>query len=635
MKSLNRKVRSGAEERETESEGERRRRTSPRAFASFLCCLSVLRVTAVAALRFRLFSVGGRGAVLAGLLLAGAGCFDSAHLAKERLDFHISPEVRFADRHVILLIVDGLRGDVLDRELAAGRLPNIERYLVRRGVRARRAVSSLLTCTYPDIAATLTGFFPGHSGVPSMTFFDRATLLGRRYDSPGRMGRVREDLEQPTLFERLAPWPTVCILTQVSGGATYFVENFQTAGLAYFFGQWRWMDYLSMVRFRLVAHRARRWGEYPRLVVTYLPAVDYAAYHYGVGSRVYLERLHHVDFLVGLLITTLREEGVLDRFALILTADHGHIPTRPHSYVDLRAYLDRDLGIPTTSDSAGDNRSWAERWQRFGPYPAVLMDAGNRSAMLYLRSFAALTPTLSQREREKGEGPSPAHSWVPRPTLEELRRYPTRGGSPVDVIEGLLRREEIQLVVARTGPDAVAVFSRRGEVLIRRQRPARPGDDLLYSYSVLAGEDPLRYTDAGGLKSLVGTGFHPGRQWLRLSLDTPYPDFVPQVVELFDGPRVGDVVLFAREGWSFHPGHASDHGGPLAGELFIPLLVAGPDIGTGELEVVRQVDVAATILEYLGRKVSPGEMDGRSFLAEILKPLDAAEAAVKESSLPE
>jgi hypothetical protein len=330
---------------------------------------------------------------------------------------------------------------------------------------------------------------------------------------------------------------------------------------------------------------------------------------------------------------------VLDRFAIILTADHGHIPTRPHSYVDLRTYFDRDLGIPTTSDSASDTRPWAERRQRFGPYPAVLIDAGNRSAMLYLRSFARAPAGRAAWDSpppdEAGRATSPAHAWVPRPTLEELRRYPTRSGSPVDVIEALRCREEIHLVLARAGPDAVAVFSHRGEVLIRRQRPAELGDDPLYSYSVLAGEDPLGYTDAGGLRPLVGTGFHPGRQWLHLSLDTPYPDFVAQVVELFDGPRVGDVVLFAREGWSFHPTHASDHGGPLAGEMFIPLLVAGPDIGTGELEVVRQVDVAATILEYLGRKVAPGEMDGRSFLAEMLKPLDAAGAAVKESGLPE
>jgi hypothetical protein len=135
----------------------------------------------------------------------------------------------------------------------------------------------------------------------------------------------------------------------------------------------------------------------------------------------------------------------------------------------------------------------------------------------------------------------------------------------------------------------------------------------------------------------VGTGFHPGREWLRHSLDTAYPDFVPQVVELFDSPRVGDVLVFAQKGWSFHPEHASDHGGPLAGEMFIPLVLAGPDIGQGELPVARQVDVAATILEYLGQEVSPGDMDGRSFLGEILarqggRPADAREAGGREEA---
>lgn len=563
--------------------------------------------------------------VVGALLLGGGGCSETAQLARERLDFHVEPDVRFADRNVILLIVDGLRADVFEDELARGRLPNIERDLVRRGFWVRRSVSSLPTCTYPDIGALLTGFFPGHHGVPSMTFFERDTLLGRRYDSPGRMSRVRDDLEQPTLFQRLAPQPTVCILTQVSSGATYFVENFQTAGLAYFFGQWRWLDYLSMARFRVVAKLAHTWGEYPRLVVTYLPAVDFAAYAYGVDSGEYRERLRHVDFLVGLLVEALRDEGVLDRFAIILTSDHGHIPTEPHSYFDLRAYVDESPDIPTTSDSASDTRSWAERCRRFGPYPVVLLDAGNRSAMLYLRSLAAAPSSEA------------AHSWVPRPTLEELRHYPSRHGRPVDVVEGLLRRSELQLVIAQPAPDVVAVFSRDGEARIRSERGGDPADDPRYSYSVLAGEDPLGYTDVRGLASLVGTGFHPGREWLRHSLDTAYPDFVPQVVELFDSPRVGDVLVFAQKGWSFHPEHASDHGGPLAEEMFIPLVLAGPDIGQGELPVARQVDVAATILEYLGQEVSPGDMDGRSFLGEILarqggRPPDAREAGGREEA---
>ena len=153
------------------------------------------------------------------LALLMVGCIDTAHLSKDRLRFSIDPEVRFADRHVVLLIVDGLRADVFERELEAARLPNIDRVLVRRGLLARRCVSSLITCTYPDIAAILTGSFPGHNGVVSMTHFDRERLVSRRYDSVGRMGRVRDDLHRPTVFQMLLPDPTVCILTQVSTGA--------------------------------------------------------------------------------------------------------------------------------------------------------------------------------------------------------------------------------------------------------------------------------------------------------------------------------------------------------------------------------------------------------------------------------
>ena len=547
-------------------------------------------------------------ACVAALVLLVAGCTDTAHLGKERLRFHVDPGVRFADRNVILIIVDGLRADVFERELEAGRLPNIERFLVGRGVWTRRCVSSLITCTYPDVAAILTGSFPGHHGVPSMTHFDREALLSRRYDSPGRMSRVRHDLQRPTVFQWLSPGPSVCILTQVSSGATYFVENFQTAGLAFFFRQWRRLDYLSLVRFRLVAQLASTWGHYPRLVVAYLPSLDYVAYRYGVQSPEYLRLVHHADFLVGLLMRALEEEGVLERFTIFLTADHGHIQTRPDGYFDIRGYVDRELGIPATSASASEKRSWAERCSRFGPAAAVVLDAGNRSAMLYLRTFQT---TSSSR---------PSHPWAAHPPLAELRRYPSRTGRAVDLVGELLRADALELVLARAGPNAVAVFSRRGEALIRRGPPAEPGGDPYYEYSVLAGEDPIGYTGLVGLGSLVGGGMHPRRKWLVRSLDSLYPDFVPQVVELFDSPRVGDLVVFARRGWSFHPTHASDHGGPLAEEMLVPLVVAGPEVRAGELEVVRQVDILPTVLEYLGSDAPGDEMDGRSFLPEILAP---------------
>ena len=299
------------------------------------------------------------------------------------------------------------------------------------------------------------------------------------------------------------------------------------------------------------------------------------------------------------------EEGLLDRFCFVLVSDHGHVETRADGYFDICGLVDRELDIPATNASASEKRSWRERWKRFGPYAAVVLDAGNRSAMLYLRRFRA------------SASPEALHPWTPRPTLDELRQYPTRGGRPVDLIAELLRQEALELVSARAGPDAVTVFSRRGQGLIRRRQLQEAREDVLYSYSVLAGEDPLGYTESPEVAPLVGTGFHPGRKWLQASVASRYPDFVSQMVELMDSPQVGDLVVFAAPGWSFHPRHASDHGGPLREEMLVPLVVSGPGIVAGEFGAVRQVDVLPTILEYLGRP-QPTAIDGQSFLDLIL-----------------
>ena len=80
-------------------------------------------------------------------------------------------------KRAFLILVDGLRPDILESELAAARLPNLAR-LTERGARSR-AVSVFPTTTSVAYLPFLTGCFPGTCNIPSIRWLDRAAYTGR------------------------------------------------------------------------------------------------------------------------------------------------------------------------------------------------------------------------------------------------------------------------------------------------------------------------------------------------------------------------------------------------------------------------------------------------------------------------
>ena len=93
-------------------------------------------------------------------------------------------------KRAFLILVDGLRPDVLESELEAARLPNLAR-LTERGARTR-AVSVFPTTTSVAYLPFLTGCFPGTCNIPTIRWLDRAAYGGRWWtDRAGRSRRWR------------------------------------------------------------------------------------------------------------------------------------------------------------------------------------------------------------------------------------------------------------------------------------------------------------------------------------------------------------------------------------------------------------------------------------------------------------
>ena len=72
------------------------------------------------------------------------------------------------------------------------------------------------------------------------------------------------------------------------------------------------------------------------------------------------------------------------------------------------------------------------------------------------------------------------------------------------------------------------------------------------------------------------------------------------------------------EGWDFEPDYMGGHGGVGAGDMLVPLVLAGPGIeGGSKLETARTVDVVPTLVELLGGDMRAVAFDGKSLVKEI------------------
>jgi arylsulfatase A-like enzyme len=99
-----------------------------------------------------------------------------------------------------------------------------------------------------------------------------------------------------------------------------------------------------------------------------------------------------------------------------------------------------------------------------------------------------------------------------------------------------------------------------------------------------------------------------------------YPDFVPQIVELFDSPHAGDFVVFAADDWSCAGTLHGGHGSPRAEDMCVPLYFAGPDLPRGgRISYARLVDVMPTVLDLLGEadRADLVEIDGASLVEQL------------------
>jgi arylsulfatase A-like enzyme len=514
-------------------------------------------------------------AALVALLAALAAQTGCTH--DRPLDVTLDQDVRLPDRAAVLLIVDGLDLTCMDELLALGELPNIKNRLIARGTVVDHAVTCLPSITYAVLASILTGQLPGTHGIVGNKWFDRTRLRVHDYVTIETYRNVDLHFRVPTVYEYLEDELTVSIQCAVRRGATRIIDNWATSGVNWYFQGYDEVNKLVAMRFELIARMANEVGRWPLFVNAYFPGLDEIGHRYGADSERYRRSVINVDTQIGRILDAYERVGLIDRTLFVLVSDHGHVPINPRRRLDPGKWLALQAGLRTWTSSL-PHESFEKRYLFMKSYDAVLVNGGNRRAHLHLR------------------GPA---GWHQRPMAEEVIAVLERGG-------GLHNQTSVALIAVRRDDNSVFVMSAGGRAIVTRTRHDM-GEEPAYVLDVLEG-DPLGYASDGVLWGRLKSGAMDSREWLRLTAHTKYPDFVPQIVEMFDSPHAGDAVIFAGPGASFSPTNRGGHGSALARDMVVPLIWRGPGIPAGaRIQHARVVDILPTVLQYLGRQLSPTE----------------------------
>jgi hypothetical protein len=466
-------------------------------------------------------------------------------------------------RRCFLILIDGLRPDVAETELAAGRLPHLARLVATGGV--GRAITAFPSTTSVSYLPFLTGCTPGRCNIPSIRWLDRARYDGRWWRSRDAVrsycgyqaGMLDGDIEADvrTMFE-LVP-ESVGIFTMISRGLPPERNPARMArwlwGAVAHYAEWHQPSDDAVAGHLLAA------AERPEaFVFAQFPAVDGYTHQSDPRSPRVLRSLARVDEVIGSLRDRLAARGELDDKLLLVVSDHGASVVREH--LDLADWF-RARGVRTMAHPV----VWAR-----DPSAAVMV-AGNGSAMVYAR---------------------PGEPRGARWPLERLRR-PECFGAEEDLVARLLAEPGVALVAAESGEGEVLAADAKGEAAIERRNGT------------------IRYTPRTGDPLGVGGAFAgTHREWLARSWSDPFPDAAYQLLDQFRAGRTGDLVVVANEGYDFRgrfeiPEHRSGHGSLIRAHMHTPLWSNRP-LGNVPL---RTIDLFPTMLEWLG-VTPPSAIDG-------------------------
>jgi len=182
-------------------------------------------------------------------------------------------------------------------------------------------------------------------------------------------------------------------------------------------------------------------------------------------------------------------------------------------------------------------------------------------------------------------------------------------GSVDRMVDALLEPEGVDFCMYRGGEETIVLRNSDGRAEIRRD-----GDKYMYSPDTC---DPLRLTSPYRLSGRWLTL----DEWAELTCGEKYPAAPPRILDLFDSPNTGDIVLnFTGGHYPYYAGitQVFTHGSLERDNILVPVLARGPDIEPGTHGWSTHERLHAMIRRCAGD--SPGSMTPSHFLKNLRHP---------------
>ena len=486
-------------------------------------------------------------------------------------------------KRFIFLLIDGAPYAVFKGLLENGDLPNIKKHVVDRGS-LNKAVSVFPSTTGPAFIPFFMGLYPGTANIPGIRWLSKSNFhLPHRLKRPGVCSYMGFDglhfeadlpIGYPTLFNFFSPVSNIYNLLArgcpPSKNLTRRIKPFVYT-YAHFSHRWRFVNRMAIQHL----HKAAEAGD--KFIMCLFPAVDTFSHLTEIQSPQVLQTYREIDTAIGKLVHILQKANTLEETLILITSDHGMTDT--HTHIDIPQHLD---------DSGWRCLHYPKVWRQ-GAVSASMV-SGNGMTHLYFKN------------RSDGKG------WGTRTPFEELQQ--------MGVIGSLIELEGLGLVAGQSETGNIIVQNRNGQGSIacyaeesdpekprNRSTPFKSADALRFSYQ-FTGTDPLGY--GVQYKSLSS------RETLRKTYDSPYPDGIVQLWQIFNSERTGDLVLSAESGYDLRaryevPEHHATHGALMAEHLHIPLATNYPIAE----RYIRSVDIFPTVLNLCGHTVAEQYIDGR------------------------
>ncbi len=519
---------------------------------------------------------------------------------------------------LFMIMIDGTNYRVFRSLFESGELKGFRSLLEEKEGCFKKMLSTFPSTTAPAIPEILMGQYSYRfKGLPkAIHAFDRKSLEIKRYefllDEWGK-----RNLNLLHLFKEMG-WMIISFFKAHIRDShfTYYNEIlYQLEFISEFTGL-KWINYDEVQIYKLIDF-LKKDPTPNKLIFIVLNSVDLNGHLFGPYSDDYVESLKKVDSLIGELIAFLKNQRsngqtLFDMSNFIIFGDHGISPSGNHLNIEriLRGY-----GFSTFD--AGNPLSLITE---------NLMGILDRDVDILHFPSGSNIADLYVRDIENGE---PA-SWLRNPSIQLLRNYPNRS-KPLysyDLKNILTSIQPMDFILMRLGEDMVGIYGPgdREAIVYRKKEDGK----MKYLYQVTGSEDPLDYTNSEEIRDLVWIGkevngsnyrnstfsafFHEEEKWLQLTWDHSHPNGPPLLSKAFDREETtSDIILTAREHFSFMRMVKGDHGALIPSSMFTALIVAGNEARCKENTYPRVVDLYNTALKIVGAE-EDRDSDGISLI---------------------